>query len=288
MGHEASGEIAAVGADVRGWTVGDRVTFDSTIYCGKCHYCRAGQVNLCLERRVVGVSPDEYKQHGAFAEYLTVPARILHRVPDALPFRHAAMVEPVSIALHAVAGASLPPEGVAAVVGTGMIGLFVVQALRHAGAKHIVAIDREPKRLALARELGATLAFQPDSPELTAAFAKLGPGQGADAVFEVVGIEATLTLALQLARRGGTVVLVGNLAQKTSFPMQSVVTRELNVLGSCASAGEYPLALDLISRGVIRVEPLITAAAPLQDGAAWFDRLTSPAGRNDLKVILEP
>jgi L-iditol 2-dehydrogenase len=288
MGHEAAGEIAAVGESVTTWQIGERVTFDSTIYCGECDYCRAGRINLCENRRVVGVAPAEYKQHGAFAEFLSVPQRILHRLPDDLPFHHAAMVEPVSIALHAVSLVTLPANSVAVVVGTGMIGLLVVQALRHAGAQHIVAIDREPTRLALARELGATLALRSDQSDLPAELAKLKP-HGADVVFEVVGIEPTVQLALQLVRRGGDVVLVGNLAPSSAgFPLQSVVTREVKLHGSCGSAGEYPLAIDLIARGVVRVEPLITAVAPLDDGAGWFDRLTSPTGRHNLKVVLTP
>src|SRR5437868_2505960 len=102
MGHEASGEILAVGPKVDRWRRGDRVTFDSTISCGVCHYCRTGQVNLCENRRVVGVAPVEYRQHGAFAEKLAVPARILYALPDNLSFPQAAMIEPVSIAVHAV------------------------------------------------------------------------------------------------------------------------------------------------------------------------------------------
>ena len=92
MGHEAAGIIAEVGSAVTGWQRGDRVTFDSTIYCGTCEFCRRGQVNLCTQRRVLGVSCDEYRQSGAFAEYVTVPDRILYRLPDALPFEHAALI----------------------------------------------------------------------------------------------------------------------------------------------------------------------------------------------------
>ena len=102
MGHEAAGSIAQVAAEVTDWTVGDRVTFDSTIYCGQCEYCKAGSVNLCDDRRVMGVSPGDYRQHGAFAELVAVPARILHKLPENLSYEEASLVEPVSIALHAV------------------------------------------------------------------------------------------------------------------------------------------------------------------------------------------
>lgn len=288
MGHEASGEIVAVGPKVERWQVGNRVTFDSTISCGSCAYCRAGHVNLCDNRRVVGVAPAEYRQHGAFAEFLSVPARILYALPTTLPFTHAAMIEPVSIAVHAVQRHKIAPTDTAVVVGAGMIGLFVIQALRWAGARQIIAIDLADNRLALARELGATHTLRSDSGNVAAEVARLTEGRGADCAFEVVGVSATLNLALATLRRGGAAVLVGNLAAQVDFPLQGVVTREITLHGSCASAGEYPLCLDLIARGIIRVEPMISAVAPLAEGAAWFQRLSAKDGAKYMKVILEP
>jgi L-iditol 2-dehydrogenase len=289
MGHEAAGEIVATGSGVNDWRAGDRVTFDSTISCGRCHYCRSGDVNLCLDRRVVGVSPADYKQHGAFAEYLALPARILYRVPDALGFEQAAFVEPVSIAVHAVRRAGELTGRSAVVIGSGMIGLLVVQALRWAGAATIVAVDLSSERLALARELGATQTFKSDACDPVAEIAALTNGLGADFAFEVVGVTPTLNLAIQSLRRGGRCVLVGNIAPTTKdFPLQSVVTREITLTGTCGSAGEYPLCLDLLARGVIRTAPLVTAVAPLREGAAWFERLSAPDGSRYLKVLLTP
>lgn len=288
MGHEASGEIAATGTGVTRWNKGDRVTFDSTISCGECGYCRAGQVNLCDNRRVVGVSPPEYRQHGAFAEYVALPTRILYAVPDQLTYAQAAMIEPVSIAIHAVQRVKIATTDTAVVVGSGMIGLFVIQALRWAGASRIIAVDLEENRLALARELGATDTINSGVGDPVAEIMRLTGGRGADLAFEVVGISPTLNLALAALRRGGSAVLVGNLSAKTDFPMQAVVTRELSVLGTCSSAGEYPVCLDLIARGVIRVEPMISAVAPLTEGVDWFKRLSAKDGGKYMKVILQP
>jgi len=288
MGHEAAGEIVAIGSHVERWRPGDRVTFDSTISCGACPYCARGEVNLCDHRRVVGVAPAEYQQHGAFAEFLAVPARILYALPAGLTYQQAAMVEPVSIAIHAVQRVRLAPKATAVVVGAGMIGLFVIQALRWAGATRIIAVDLADNRLALARELGATDTLRSDRCDVPAEVARLTDGHGADVALEVVGVSATLNLAIGSVRRGGSVVLVGNLAAKTDFPLQSVVTRELTLHGTCASAGEYPLCLDLIARGVIRVEPMISAVAPLTDGAVWFKNLSAPGGAQTMKVILTP
>ena len=286
MGHEAAGEIVAVGPRVERWRLGDRVTFDSTISCGACPYCARGEVNLCDHRRVVGVAPVEYRQHGAFAEFLAVPARILYALPNGLTYQQAAMVEPVSIAIHAVQRVRLAPNATAVVVGAGMIGLFVIQALRW--ASRIIAVDLADNRLALARELGATDTLRSDLMEVPAEVARLTGGNGADVALEVVGVSATLNLAIASVRRGGSVVLVGNLAAKTDFPLQAVVTRELTLHGTCGSAGEYPLCLDLIARGVIRVEPMISAVAPLVDGAAWFEKLSAKDGAKFMKVILAP
>ena len=132
MGHEAAGIVAEVGTDVRQFSVGDRVTFDSTVYCGDCEYCRAGEVNLCDNRQVVGVSCGDYRRHGAFAEYVVVPERIVYRLPEELSFTEAAMLEAVSVALHAVRVADLKGGETALVIGSGMIGLLTLQAARAA------------------------------------------------------------------------------------------------------------------------------------------------------------
>lgn len=289
MGHEAAGEVIATGSAVTAWKPGDRVTFDSTISCGKCPSCRAGQVNLCENRRVVGVAPAEYRQHGAFAEMLAVPGRILYRVPDTLSFEQAAMVEPVSIAIHAVQRTTITPGSTAVVIGSGMIGLLVIQALRWAGARQIVAVDLVDSRLALARQLGATHTINSGSTDTAEEIARITDNRGADIAFEVVGFTPTVNLAIATVKRGGTVVLVGNLSPKTQdFPLQAIVTKELTVLGSCSSAGEYPLCLDLIAQGKIEVKPMIETVAPLADGANWFQRLSAKDGGRYMKVILQP
>src|SRR5450631_4035375 len=162
MGHEAAGEIAQTGSGVTGWKTGDRVTFDSTVYCGDCWCCKRGKFNLCDNRRVLGVSCGEYRRHGAFAEFVAVPQRILYRLPDDLSFEQAAMVEAVSIAVHAVKRTPLMKDAAVVVVGTGMIGLLVVQVLRATGCKQIIAIDLEEDKLRLAKKLGATHTIKAD------------------------------------------------------------------------------------------------------------------------------
>lgn len=287
MGHEAAGEIAGVGPDVTGWATGDRVTFDSTVSCGECAYCRSGRVNLCDHRQVLGVSCGDYRRQGAFAEFVAVPARILYRLPRGLAFEQAAMVEAVSVAVHAVARTPPVAGGSAVVVGAGMIGLLVVQALKVAGWGRLIAVDLDAGRLQLATKLGADHMILAGAADVPAEVKKLTGGRGADAAFEVVGLGPTLKTAIASVRKGGSVTLVGNLQPAVELPLQAVVTRELSLLGACASAGEYPACLDLIARGRIDVSAFVSATPPLEEGPGWFARLHR--GEPGLmKVILKP
>ncbi|HOW64514.1 MAG TPA: galactitol-1-phosphate 5-dehydrogenase [Candidatus Paceibacterota bacterium] len=287
MGHEAAGIVEAIGQKVTRFRPGDRITFDSTIYCGRCEYCRLGQVNLCDHRRVLGVSCGDYRQHGAFAEYVVVPELTSYRLPDELSFEHAAMVEAVSIAFHAVNRARPRLGEIALVVGTGMIGLLVIQALRLSGCKRIIAVDLSDHRLKLAIHGGATHAFRADSPGLTAEIQALTEKRGADLAFEVVGAPVPFQTSVLNLRKGGRVVLVGNLAAQVTFPLQAAVTRELALLGSCASTTEYPACIDALASGRITVASLISASAPLEEGPIWFDRLYRQEG-DLMKVLLKP
>jgi L-iditol 2-dehydrogenase len=287
MGHEAAGVVDAVGGAVTQFHPGDRVTFDSTVSCGKCFNCRAGRINLCDARRVLGVSCGEYRQHGCFAEYVAVPQNIVYKLPDSLSFEHAALIEAVSIAFHAVNRANIKLGDSVVVVGAGMIGLLVVQTARLAGCGKLIALDLEDSRLALAKEFGADEGINAKSPDAQQRVLALTDGRGADVALEVVGATAPIQTAINSLRKGGTLVLVGNLSPKVEMPLQAIVTRELNVLGTCASCGEYPACLDLMSRGKIDVRKLISAAVPLEQGPAWFDRLYK--GEPGLmKVILNP
>jgi len=287
MGHEAAGVIEGMGAKVEGFSLGDRVTFDSTVYCGECEYCLEGKVNLCDRRMVLGVSCGEYRRHGAFAEYVAVPSRILYKLPPSLPFEHAAMIEAVSVAVHAVGRVKFQPGDASVVVGAGMIGLLLVQAARAAGCDRVIAVDLDRDRLKLAKELGATQSINPLESDTIETILGATAGQGVRVSFEVVGSTPTVETAIQATRKGGAVVLVGNLAPQVEFPLQSVVTREITLFGSCASAGEYPKCIELMDKGAIKVSPLISAQATLEEGVEWFDRLyAKEAGL--MKVILQP
>jgi L-iditol 2-dehydrogenase len=235
-------------------------------------------VNLCDNRTVLGVSCGDYRRHGAFAEYVAVPARILYRIPDNLPFERAALIEAVSIAVHGVGRHVPKPDDTVLVVGSGMIGVLVIQVLRARGCRNIVAVDVDNEKLALAMRLGATRTVNPKESEIP---------KGVDASFEVVGRPDTVMSAITSVRKGGTVVLIGNLSPRVEMPLQDVVSRELSLLGSCASSGEYPECIELLASGAVDVDPLVSLTAPLEDGPALFERLHRGDGRL-MKVILQP
>ncbi len=285
MGHEAAGEVAAIGANVHDLKVGDRVTFDSTIYCGRCFHCVRGEVNLCENREVLGVSPGPYRRHGAFAEFVAVPRRIVYRLPDSLSYQQAALIEAVSVAVHAVAIS--PKAETAVVVGAGMIGVLAAQALRAAGSKQVIAIDVDDARLGRARDLGVQVTINSKTQDAVAFVREMTDGRGVELAVECVGATDPIRTAIGCTRKGGAVTLVGNVAPTVELPLQEVVTRQLRLQGSCASSGEYPQCIELLASGAIQVDPLISAVAPLAEGPQWFDRLYRREG-NLMKVILTP
>jgi L-iditol 2-dehydrogenase len=286
MGHEAAGIVEAVGEDVSNFRPGDRVTFDSTVYCGACPSCLRGEVNLCDRREVLGVSCGDYRRTGAFAEFVAVPARITHRLPDNLAFHEAAILEAVAVALHAVSLVPIRPDSTALVLGAGTIGLLLQQALKVAGCSRVFVTDVDATRLKLSEQLGTTATLK-SGPDLTSKVMDLTNGTGVDVAVEAVGITPTIFSAVDCVRKGGTVLLVGNITPEVTIPLQKVVSRQIRLQGSCASSGEYPQAMELMSAGRIQVGPLITARASLDQGPRWFERLHAHEP-NLMKIVLEP
>ncbi|MGI4757971.1 MAG: galactitol-1-phosphate 5-dehydrogenase [Janthinobacterium lividum] len=287
MGHEAAGIITQVGADVAGYKAGDRVTFDSTVYCGHCEFCLRGEVNLCDNRQVLGVSCTDYRRNGAFAELVAVPARILYRLPDDFPMEEAAMLEAVSVALHGVRVSQLKGGESALVIGAGMIGLLTAQAAREAGCSSVTIADIDEARLQMAIDVGIPDTLQMSGKDLVQEILRRTNKRGVDVVLEAVGRAETVVASIDCVRRGGTVTLIGNIQPEVPLPLQRVVTREVRLQGSCSSAGEYTEAIRLLSSGAITVKPLISAVSSLDEAAGWFKRLHArEAGL--LKVVVTP
>jgi len=287
MGHEAAGIIEEIGKQVKNFKKGDRVTFDSTIYCCNCYYCHLGKINLCENRKVLGVSCNEYHQDGAFAEYIAVPQHILYRLPDNISYDHATFIEPLSVALHAVNNTSIKINDTAVVVGVGMIGLLIIQLLKIAGCGRIIAIDIDRLKLDLALRLGVDSTIKSDEVDVVKEVLKLTKGKGADISFEIVGIPKTIEIATKCLKKEGLLILIGNLSPEVPIPLQFIVTREIKIKGSCASAGEYDACMEMAARRVINLDVLISKIVPLKEGPIWFNKLyKSESGL--LKIILKP
>ena len=288
MGHEAAGEIEALGEGVTGWQAGDRVTFDSTVYCNRCEMCEAGHVNLCASRQVLGVSCEDYRRDGAFAEYVVVPAYILYRLPDKVSFVQAAMVEPLAIAYHAATRTPIRPEDSLLILGVGTIGMLTLQVVKALGAGRVIAVDLDQQKLETALQKGADHAVHAAAPDaLSQILALTKDGRGVDLALDATGIEATVNLCLNALHLNGRLVLIGNLAPEIRFPLQRVVTRQLSLFGSCASAGEYAACLQLIAEGRVDVEALVSREVPLSEGNHWIQRVYhKEPGLN--KIVLIP
>jgi L-iditol 2-dehydrogenase len=287
MGHEASGVIVKIGTNVKNWESGDRVTFDSTVYSLDDWFTRHGDYNLSDNRQVLGVSCKEFKRDGAFAEYVAVPQHILYKIPHTVSFNQAAMTEPVAVAMHAVNLTPISEADYALVVGVGMIGLFIVQILKLKGCSKVIALDISKGQLDRATKFGADVILNADQDDIIKEIQSYTNNRGADIVFEAVGKLTTVKSAIEGVRKGGIVTLIGNLSKEVELPLQFVVTRQIRLQGSCAIAGEYSEVLQLIGDGKINVGDMLSATAPLSEGAEWFERLYKKEP-GLMKVVLNP
>ena len=287
MGHEAAGIIEEAGDNVKRFEKGDRVCFDSTVYCNKCGPCRKGLYNRCEKRQVLGVSTPQFKRHGAFAEYVAVPWWIVSKIPDDMSFIQSALLEPASIGTHAANRAPISTDDTVVVIGAGTIGLFILQASRLRGAAKVIVADINEFRLEVAGKLGADKAVNPLKSDLRETILKETKNRGADVTFEAVGYAQTFRDGVSLTKTGGHLVAVGNLEKTAEFNLHELVARELTFTGSYASSGEFHDCIDLVASGKINVEPLISDVLPLKDGQGAFDRLLK-AEEDLLKIVLEP
>lgn len=262
MGHEAAGEIAAVGKAVDTVTVGDRVTIQPLLYLSdpKTGY---------RVRKLIGMHLP-----GAYADYVVVPVHNVYPLPDTLPFTTAALTEPTAVAVHAVSTTHVHPYDTALVVGAGTIGLLTMQALLLAGVEKVVMSDVSEARLSVAKATGAAATINPNTQEFARFVEQQTGGQGFDVTFEAVGVAPAVAQSLQAVRDGGTVVWIGNNQRMVEIDMQSVVTRELKVFGTYGmTERDFRRALQMLGDERIAVEPIISRRASLDEGPILFDEL---------------
>lgn len=270
LGHEAAGTVARLGPGVTGFTEGEHVLAPSVWACGRCRFCRAGRENLCTDL----VMPGNHT-HGAFAEFLAVPAKELVRLPPDLPLERACVIaDAVSTPYHAVKQRGRVRTGDrVAVVGCGGVGLNVVQCAAAAGAT-VIAVDLNDARLDLARQLGASHAMNPAKLDrVDKEVRKLTDG-GVDVAFEVVGNPKTIDLAFNLIRKGGRLVVIGFSHDPAPINVAKLMFYELELVGSLGcGAGLYPEIVAQVAAGRIRLEPILSGTFPLERINEGFDHL---------------
>ncbi|PSJ53081.1 zinc-dependent alcohol dehydrogenase family protein [Kumtagia ephedrae] len=284
LGHEFSGIVEAVGSGVSGFAVGDRITGDPNIACGRCPHCQNGRVNLCRSLQAIGIHRD-----GGLADYVIVPQKQAFALPASLAPTHGAFCEPLACCLHGIDIAAIKAGSSVVVLGGGVIGLLVVQLARLAGASTVILSTRQASKRALAEELGATATVDPSASDVIGQVAGpdgLVPG-GVDVVIECAGVRDTVEQAPRLVRAGGTVVILGVMPQgeKVEIEPFDLLFRELRVLGSFINPFVHRRAAELIASGTIKVEKLVSRQVSLDEAPQV---IANPPGPGEVKVLVVP
>ena len=286
MGHEAAGEIVELGRDASAWRIGERVAIDPQISCGSCTSCELGLMHLCDRRINLGSSMLAFKD-GALCEYIAISERQLRRMPEHVSYDEAAMLDPSACIAHLFNRFRMVLGSTVAVVGTGTMGLLAVQVAKIAGASKVIAVDISPSRLELARELGADITIDSSLENIPERILDETAGRGVDAAIEAVGISETYAACVESVRKRGTVVALGYIDEQVPFPMQTLIFKEIEVLGSTGFTFESETVLDLIGMGRLKVQPLITDSYSLDDVQVGFERASDPAS-GAIKVMIHP
>lgn len=272
MGHEFVGRVVAVGDEVIGVRLDDRVTAVPILACGRCARCLDGKDHLCETGLSASIA---YGLPGAFAEFVRVPDAVvggnLHVIPECVDDASAAMVEPLAVALHAALSGRPAPSDTCVVIGLGSIGLNIVQMLKALGARRIIGIDVSPARLDLARQLGADVVIDGREKPALAAVVELtgagayGVGARADLVFEASGVPALLADAISMTRAGGRLRMSALYEGLPQIDANQIVQKELDLSGTFAYRGEFGTVLSLLESGRVQAGPLVTSTFPLED-----------------------
>lgn len=283
LGHEFAGEIVASGDEKNASLVGTRVAVDPSRPCGQCKLCRQGRYNLCPDMVYFGSASVVPPSAGCFAEYVVAPARNCAPLPDDFEYSWGALLEPLSVAAHAVQRSGGVSGKSVLITGGGTIGQMIQLLATAFGASKVVVSDVKPFARAFAVEQGATATLDPTSPDCAAHAAEIAP-DGFEVVFEAAGVGAALTQAFALCARGATLVQVGTLPDGTEIPANTLLTRELQYIGSWRFANVFERVIELVVSGRIDVRPLITRTYPF---AEFQQAIDSATGAEVIKVQIE-
>jgi 2-desacetyl-2-hydroxyethyl bacteriochlorophyllide A dehydrogenase len=286
IGHEAAGEIEALGPDAGLWKVGDRVAIDPQLSCGYCHACERGWKNLCENGVTIGSSRKQLT-HGAMREYITVPTRQIYKLPDNISFDEGATLDFVGNAVHVLNRANSKLGDTILIIGTGAIGLIAVQLAKLRGAGKVIAVDTSSSKLQLAKQFGADRTINPLHEDVLAVVWQETGGYGADFVLEMVGLPSTYDIAIKATKMQGTVMALGFAANEVTIPIQSLLFNEVTIIGCTGFSFEGNTVLSMISDGRINVTPLITHEYPLEEIESGFEVLRDKT-YEAIKVIIHP
>jgi 2-desacetyl-2-hydroxyethyl bacteriochlorophyllide A dehydrogenase len=280
VGHELAGEVYQIGENVKNYQVGDRVTVEPVIACTQCHYCQRGAYHLCEN-----ISFQYRRGQGAFSEYFYAPQHRVYKLPESFSFEEGTLIEPLSVALHAVKNSGISIGQTSAVIGGGAIGLLVSMLLNNLTGIKPYLTDINDFRVQKAIDLGARGIFSHKGEDLVKTVMEQTKGLGVDHAFEAVGMEATLTQALQAIRKGGKVTLLGIFEEQLpKIPINLFVQREISLSGSQGYAWDFQDSIDLVREGRIKLSELVTTRLPLDELQQGFDLLCQP-GNNQVKVV---
>lgn len=285
LGHEFAGEVVEVGRGVTAFKVGDRLAPDVLITCGECYWCQRHQLSLCDKLAALGLMGD-----GGLAEYCRLPVEMAIKLPNGLSDDHAAMAEPLSVAVRAVRRGRMLAGETVAIFGGGTIGLFCLQVARAAGASEVFVVEPLANRRDLAKQLGASDVINPLTTDPVETLHRWTRGIGPDLVLEASGASLVTPVAIGAARKGGRIVLVGLPVAATSFNFFQVVAGEKEIIGSLSHIydEDYATAVRWLGDGRVLAEPLISARIPLDalltDGLARLEQRPSET----LKIIIHP
>lgn len=282
LGHEFAGVVEKVGAKVSTIKVGDHVTIDPNIYCGKCHYCKSGKKNMCENLSAIGVNKD-----GGFEEKCVVPETQCYQLDKSVPLKYGAMTEPLACCIHGIDLAEIKPGQTVCIIGGGAIGLIMVQLAKLAGAAKIILSAPGEERQRVGGLLGADVVINPREEDLVSRVQQELSSAGADVVIECVGSVEATEQAMSVADHGATVLLfsVPKAGAKYELSLESVFQKELKICGSFVNPDTHGRAVTLINSGKVNLEPLITHSFPVE---RLEEAIHMQMNRESIKVIIEP
>lgn len=266
LGHECGGVIYEVGKGVEGLKEGDRVAIEPGVPCGRCEFCRSGRYNLCVKVRFMAVPP----YNGGLQKYISYPAHMVYRLPKNMSTMEGALLEPLSVGLHATTRGEVTLGSSVTILGAGCIGMCTLLAAKARGASRIIVTDIADSHLEKAIELGATDAVNSRKEDVVERIKELTDGKGTDVVFETAGIAATAAQTGYVVKRGGTIVMVGNTLGDVPFSFRNIYIKEAQIKGVFRYHSTYPVAIEAVASGCINIKKIVTGVYPFADAERGF------------------